>query len=123
MPYKDKKQYQVYQAKYRKEHAAEFQEYFRKRYANGRERAYAQKTFRKYGILLDDYEKMLATQKGHCAICPRKPLKKRLNIDHNHKTGKVRGLLCFPCNYAVGMLGDSAQRAHALALYLEKHAS
>ncbi len=123
MPFKDKQQYKVYQAKYRKEHDAVLKEYFRNRYANERERAYAQKTFRKYGITPDDYLRKLAEQNGHCALCPRRPVKKRLNIDHNHKTGQVRGLLCFPCNYAVGMLNDDAERARRLATYLEGYAS
>jgi hypothetical protein len=41
---------------------------------------------------------MLADQAGHCAICPREPTTKRLHVDHDHKSGLVRGLLCWRCN-------------------------
>lgn len=47
------------------------------------------------------YDKMLAAQGGKCAICKRPPKSRRLAVDHDHKTGKVRGLLCFRCNYRV----------------------
>lgn len=46
---------------------------------------------------------MLEEQNGRCAICLCKPRTKRLAVDHNHKTGKVRGLLCSRCNH--GLLG------------------
>lgn len=46
-----------------------------------------------YGIDLDDYEAMLAAQGGGCAICGRKP-RYNLDVDHDHATGMVRGLLC-----------------------------
>src|SRR5262245_11939341 len=48
----------------------------------------------KYGITEDDYQRMLTEQRGVCAICQRHQRYQRLSIDHNHRTGKVRGLLC-----------------------------
>lgn len=51
----------------------------------------------KYGITSADYEKMLLRQGGVCAIC-RKKFINNLHVDHNHKTGLVRGLLCLRCN-------------------------
>lgn len=55
---------------------------------------------RTYGISHDEYDALLEAQGGRCAICRNKPKKRRLAVDHNHKTGLVRGLLCSPaCNY------------------------
>ena len=61
-------------------------------------------TFRKnlrlrYGLTLDDYDKLFLAQQGKCALC-RRTQKRRLFVDHNHETGKVRGLLCTACNMA-----------------------
>lgn len=60
-------------------------------------------------INLKDYENMFNEQEGKCAICKRhqSEFKKRLVVDHNHKTGKIRGLLCSPCNRMLGQVGDS----------------
>lgn len=53
---------------------------------------------KKYGITGEDYDAILFEQNGRCAICHNRPRSKRLAIDHNHKTGQVRGLLCRRCN-------------------------
>lgn len=77
-----------------------------------------------YGITPEQYDEMLAAQGGHCAICPRTQQsnvgKRRLAVDHCHKTGRVRGLLCHRCNLAVGYLGDDAGVTRSAARYLEK---
>lgn len=54
---------------------------------------------KKYGITFKKFSDMLVAQDGKCAIC-RRPFgeKRRPNVDHNHKTGKVRGILCYRCN-------------------------
>ncbi len=82
---------------------------------------------KKYGISADDYDEILSKQGGVCAICgadnPRinQPGKKTiyLHVDHNHKTNKVRGLLCQPCNTSLGQMGDSPERLRRAAQYLE----
>ncbi len=57
----------------------------------------------KYGITPDQFKQMFETQQGKCAICNEEPKTKRgLHVDHNHETGKVRGLLCHGCNVALG---------------------
>lgn len=57
----------------------------------------------KYGITEAIYKKMLALHDGKCWICDQKPKKSALNVDHDHKSGQVRGLLCFLCNkYMIG---------------------
>ena len=75
---------------------------------------------RKYGITIEDYDRRLKSQNGLCAICQTAPSKKRkLFVDHCHKTGKVRGLLCHNCNRALGMLKDSSKSAYRAAKYLD----
>lgn len=58
---------------------------------------------RKYGITLKQYNQMLKAQNNSCAICKRdrSNFKNNLAVDHDHKTGEVRGLLCFYCNKRV----------------------
>ena len=75
-----------------------------------------------YGITLADYERMFAEQGGVCAICKTFRVSKshpRLGVDHDHKTGRVRGLLCWMCNRGMGLLGDSRERMLSAAEYLK----
>lgn len=60
---------------------------------------------KKYGITPSDYDALLAAQDGACAMCKSKP--ENFDLDHDHKTGVVRGILCGPCNRAIGLLRDS----------------
>lgn len=53
---------------------------------------------RKYGITVEHYNEQLKKQSGCCYICKKKPTDRKLAVDHNHYTGKVRGLLCTACN-------------------------
>jgi recombination endonuclease VII len=69
-------------------------------------RAYILK--RLYGLTLADYDALLVSQIGGCAICTRPPIDdKLLHVDHDHKTGQVRGLLCQQCNHAVGLFQEN----------------
>lgn len=62
---------------------------------------------RKFGITSETYDAMLAGQGGRCAICGRKPTPGiSLHVDHEHRTKRVRGLLCFKCNNALGDFKD-----------------
>lgn len=73
----------------------------------------------KYGIGVVDYRRMLAAQGGKCAICEKAPKKgRRLAVDHCHRTGKVRGLLCGSCNYSLGVWKDNPRRFSRAATYL-----
>jgi Autographiviridae endonuclease VII len=75
---------------------------------------------RRYGICLADYQALLARQGGRCATCRRKPKPKcSLQVDHCHKTGQVRGLLCNRCNTMLGMGDDDPRRLRAGIAYLE----
>lgn len=74
------------------------------------------------GVTDDVYARMLAQQGGGCAICGNPPKTRRLDVDHDHKTGTVRGLLCFVCNhYILGKYATPA-RLRAAADYLERAA-
>ena len=74
----------------------------------------------KYGITLADYNKMFKKQKGRCAICGahQSELKEALRVDHNHDTGKVRGLLCHHCNTGAGNFRDDPILLRKAAKYM-----
>lgn len=76
---------------------------------------------RRFGVTLEWYEKKLRKQGGRCAICGDPPRGRGLAVDHDHRSGKVRGLLCTRCNPAAGYVRDSPQIARKLAAYLELH--
>ena len=73
-----------------------------------------------YGITLDDYNKMFKVQEGKCAICQRhqNELTRTLCVDHDHKTGTVRSLLCVTCNTDVSVVEN---RLEEMTNYLNKH--
>src|ERR1700756_1150603 len=73
----------------------------------------------KYGITADDYNKLLASQGLACAICKRAPGKRMLEIDHNHQTNEIRGLLCKSCNLKLYGVDEKEWLETALK-YLEK---
>jgi hypothetical protein len=77
----------------------------------------------RYGIALDEYEAMAQRANGKCPICkePPPPPFKAFDLDHDHETGKVRGLLCRPCNLALGGARDNPTILRALADYIEYH--
>lgn len=72
---------------------------------------------RRYGITLEQYDRMAGAQRGRCYLCRQEPTNdKRLFVDHNHETGEVRGLLCFQCNFLEGLLAQAnARRAAFIA--------
>jgi len=75
---------------------------------------------RLYNISLEEYEKKLKEQNYCCAICNRheSKFKRKLSVDHDHKTGKVRDLLCAGCNVDVSVVED---RLEEMLNYLNKH--
>ena len=75
---------------------------------------------RKYGMTAAGYDELLAKQAGVCAICSTRPAPgRRLHVDHDHDTGRIRGLLCFTCNNALGDFEDDAVRLREAARYVE----
>lgn len=108
-------------------------EYLRKWYKKNKKRvaaqnlAYQRKNPRKrrhyklkhrYGISLEQYELMYRVQKGKCKICKEKH--KNLNVDHCHKNGKIRGLLCGKCNKGLGIFKDSTLLLKKAIMYLKE---
>lgn len=75
-----------------------------------------------YGIDVGQYNALFATQKGFCAICNKhqQDLERQLGVDHDHKTGKIRGLLCSECNSALGFFKDSRKNLENAMIYLEE---
>ena len=82
------------------------------------EKRIASELRRKYGISSKTYDALLRAQGGGCAICGARPNRKRLAVDHDHTTGKLRGLLCEGCNQALGLMADDPMRLQAAAAYL-----
>lgn len=77
---------------------------------------------RKYGMSVAEYSELLRGQSGLCAICESPPAEgRRLHVDHDHETGRVRGLLCFTCNNALGDFEDDPVRLRGAARYLESY--
>ena len=80
---------------------------------------------RKFGITLDEYNQMLVNQNFKCACCGTStPQGKGIfHVDHCHKTGNIRGLLCHLCNTGIGKLGDDLPGLLKAVKYLEKSAA
>lgn len=82
---------------------------------------YRRGNLRKYGITIEQFDAMLESQGGVCAVCKGPALGKgRYHVDHDHDTGKIRGLLCHKCNVALGMVQDSREHLTRLIQYLER---
>lgn len=75
--------------------------------------------FKKYGITEEHFEEMLSYQNNKCWIC-QKEFEFSPHIDHDHVTGEVRGLLCYPCNSAIGNLQEDLDRITRALEYLKK---
>ena len=67
-----------------------------------------QRTLRKYNLTIEEYDKILREQKNTCKICGGLNNGSVLYVDHNHKTGKIRGLLCRECNFSLGGFKDNS---------------
>jgi Recombination endonuclease VII len=76
---------------------------------------------KKLGSTVDLYDTLFEAQSGVCAICKRPETRKgtaRLCVDHCHKTGEIRGLLCHRCNMVLGLVEDNCERLQAAIAYL-----
>ena len=93
----------------------------RRREPEVKKRERAGHLMRKFGITLDQYETMLEAQGGVCAICGRAPRDISLHVDHDHSTGQIRALLCFPCNNALADLQEDPGVVRKAAAYLVAH--
>jgi len=128
--------------KYHKEHTEEARQRGREYYKNHREavRKYTKEYYLKntakakkyqlkykYNITVEQYDQMFEEQNGVCAICGKPETTKnqwgtlRLSVDHDHVTGRVRGLLCTRCNNIIGRADDDVTILLNAGIYLEKH--
>ena len=76
---------------------------------------------KRYGIDINQYNELLKKQNGVCAVCGNPPGKRSLHVDHSHKTGAVRSLLCSNCNTALGKVEDNIGLLKSLIKYLQKY--
>jgi hypothetical protein len=78
---------------------------------------------RNYGITLEEYNRMLKQQRGRCAVCSSKKTNHRTRtrffVDHDHQTGKVRGLLCHKCNTGLGHFDHDLEKMAAAMAYIQ----
>ncbi len=105
-------------AKYRAKWVARYPEKAKRCYANTHLK-------RKYGITLAYKEALLVAQGSKCAACGGSDPKAKQgwHLDHDHKTGKIRGLLCLPCNAIAGYAADNVDHLSLVISYLIKHRS
>lgn len=95
--------------------------YERDRYQSIRTETRERHLVRKYGVTLSDYKRMLAAQKGRCAICGGLETDQHygvFHVDHCHATGSVRGLLCRGCNHVLGHVKDDPKILERAVVYL-----
>jgi hypothetical protein len=88
-----------------------------------RAKAYAEKgaRARKYGLTPAAVVDLADRQRNVCAICGTRRGSRRLSVDHDHETGQVRGMLCGPCNMALGAFKDSPELCLKAAAYLRAY--
>jgi hypothetical protein len=78
---------------------------------------------RKFGITIQDYNAMIRSQNGKCAICDKDHSVSCLVVDHDHNSGRVRKLLCHQCNLALGNLKENVLFAERMLDYIKKNCS
>jgi hypothetical protein len=98
-------------------HAEYHAQHYRKNKTRYRDNARRDHLRAKYGLTLEQYDDLHKSQNGRCAICQSD---RKLNVDHCHKTGVVRGLLCWPCNTSLGKFNEDAAMLEAAARYIRK---
>ena len=133
MAFKDKQKAKEYYKSWReskrgKEYTKKYSKEYYKRTRGTPEARRAFHMKQKYGISMEDYAKLLASQNYVCAICGGKQVEGKglngtLSVDHNHDTGEVRGLLCQTCNLGLGAFKDNITLLAIASEYLKKYES
>lgn len=97
--------------------------YHANQYKKHRGKRLSSKLKQSYGITLEQYQVLFDHQKGQCAVCGISKTygNRALSVDHNHQTGKIRGLLCGACNSALGYINESETIALSLIEYIKLH--
>lgn len=109
----------VHQREWRSRNVEKSRGYNRKYQRLHPERTSAAKRKFKYGITPEQFQQKLIEQHSSCAICGGNNKGRPLSVDHNHKTGQVRGLLCHACNYGIGALHEDRARFLKAMEYLD----
>lgn len=101
----------------------EGKEKLQKYYKRNKEKQLNSTLLKDFGITLEQYNQQLAEQNGVCIICGKTPEqnKKRLAVDHNHVTGKNRGLLCASCNICIGFIEKNNLDVHNIIGYFDRY--
>jgi hypothetical protein len=97
-------------------------EWYHKNTEKSKSNTRRRKLEKEFGITIQKYDEMFSSQKGLCAICLRTD-RRRLAVDHNHSTGRVRDLLCAKCNTAIGLFDENPVILEAVIAYLKRHES
>lgn len=100
----NKERLREYNNKYDQEHKEQKKEYRYKK---------------KYNLTLEEIDQLLITQNYKCLICGESLLVNKRHIDHNYKTGKVRGILCAKCNTGLGQFRDNSELLRKAVVYME----
>lgn len=103
---------------WKEKQAAYQRQYYAANRAKVKERVKERRKMRLYGLTEDEYQAMLGVQDGRCAMCGQSM--KRPHVDHDHETGKVRGLLCKGCNTGLGQFNDSIDSLLDAVAYLQR---
>ena len=123
--------YNSYMRKWRKDNPDKQQAISKRSYNKVKDLDSTRKIHRKahlkanFGLTLEEYDMRLSSQNGVCAICgnPETSLRrgsiKSLDVDHNHETGQIRGLLCSACNASLGLMREDPARLEAMIRYIE----
>ena len=124
----NKQQYQDNQRKWRRENPEKFKEYIKRyrqtdKYISISKQYSEKRKLGQYGLTSDDYNRMFEEQGGCCEICGRHQdeFDRRLAVDHDCETEKVRGLLCAGCNAGIGMLRHNKESLQNAIAYLDKY--
>jgi hypothetical protein len=117
-----KEQMQEYAHRYYEIHKDQMQEDHRRWHESHKKQGRGYWLKFKFSMTREEYEAMLSQQDGKCAICgiPSALFNRGLAVDHNHKTKKIRALLCHNCNTMLGHSFDDPEILRAAAKYLEK---
>lgn len=118
-----KEEHKDYFRKWRKDHKEQLREYYKNWHKQNPDYEKNRRLQSCYGIDLETYSDLFAAQGGECAICGIHAdlFERALAVDHNHETGKVRGLLCHNCNLALGSFKDDVARLQKAVQYLVRN--
>lgn len=86
-----------------------------------RDYSFKHNLMKRFGVTMEWWRAKVSKQNGVCAICKRPPGKRRLHVDHDHSSGKLRDLLCVNCNHMLGCVNEDPRILMAAIDYLVTH--